>query len=204
MATKKQIAEQAIRILSGGHLKPDRTIDIREVMLNLDQIRDARVRLDVLNSVKDGSYTVDSDYLSFYSPVLVDTTTEGVRSCTMPASTVSLYGGLEIYQVTPVNDLESPFIILQPGEVGMMSGSSALEHEDKVFCYKIGEQMFFKNLDALVLSVSMLIAVSGKEIAEDDEYPVPPDVEDDLLKQLIQMFGIQVQVPHDELEDGNK
>ena len=102
MATKKQISEQALRILSGGHIKPDRTLDIRELMLNLDQARDARMRIDTLNNVKNGKYSVDTDYLSFYSSESVALTIEGVRSCVMPASTVSLYGGLEIYQITPV------------------------------------------------------------------------------------------------------
>ena len=66
MASKKQIAEQALRILSGGHLKVDRTIDIREVMLNLDQIRDELVRESTRANIKQGVYAVDDDYLSFY------------------------------------------------------------------------------------------------------------------------------------------
>lgn len=204
MATKKQIAEQALRILSGGHIKPDRTLDIRELMINLDQARDARMRIDTLNNVKNGEYTVDSDYLSFYSNESVALTVEGVRSCAMPASTVSLYGGLEIYQITAVNLLEAPYIILKPGEVGMFAGTPALEHEDKVFVWKVGENLYFKNLDVGVSAVTMLLAISGKEIAEDANYPVPPDVEDDLLKQLVQMFSAARQQPHDELEDGNK
>ena len=204
MATKKQIAEQALRILSGGHIKPDRTLDIRELMLNLDQLRDAKMRIDTLNSVKNGEYSVDSDYLSFYSNETVSGTTEGVRSCVMPASTVSLYGGLEIYQITGVDAIETPYIILKPGEVGMLSGTSALEHEDKVFVWKMGSNLYFKNLDVGVTAVTMMLAISGKEIAEDADYPVPPDVEDELLKQLVQLFGTAQQIPHDNLEDGIK
>jgi len=204
MATKKQIAEQALRILSGGHIKPDRTLDIRELMLNLDQARDARMRVDTLNNVKNGEYSVDTDYLSFYSAETVALTVEGVRSCLLPAATVSLYGGLEIYQITEVDLLEAPYIILKPGEVGMFAGTPALEHEDKVFVWKAGGSLFFKNLDVSVTEVTMMLAISGKEIAEDADYPVPADVEDDLLKQLVQMFSAARQQPHDELEDGNK
>ncbi len=115
MATKKQIAEQAMRILSGGHLKPDRTLDIRELMLSLDQLRDAKVRLSTLNNVKEGEYTIDTDYLSFFSNETVAGTGEGMRSVTMPANTISTYGGLEIYQIAPVADQEAPFIIIKPG-----------------------------------------------------------------------------------------
>ena len=204
MATKKQIAEQALRILSGGHLKPDRTLDIRELMLSLDQLRDARVRLDTLNNIKNGEYVVNHDYLTFYSNETVDSTGEGMRSVTMPANTIALYGGLEIYQVADVNDQENPYIIIQPGEIGLLSGTTAIEHEDNIYCWVIGRTMYFKNLDAGVLAVTMLLAVTSKDIVEDADYPVPPDVEDELLKQLVQMFGVAQQAPHDEAEDGVK
>lgn len=204
MSSKKQIAEQALRILSGGHIKPDRTLDIRELMLSLDQARDARMRIDTLNNIKNGEYSVNSDYLSFYSSETVALTVEGVRSCVLPAATVSLYGGLEIYQITPEDELEAPYIILKPGEVGMFAGTSALEHEDKVFVWKAGNSLFFKNLDVAVTDVTMMLAISGKEIAEDADYPVPPDVEDELLKMLIETFGVMQQIPHDNLEDGVK
>jgi len=204
MATKKQIAEQALRILSGGHIKPDRTLDIRELMLSLDQGRDARVRIDTFENVKNGTYTVEEDYLSFYSAVAVAATTEGMRSCAMPANTIALYGGLSTYQVAPVGDQESPFIIIQPGEVGLLAGTSAVEHEDNVYCWVIGGTMYFKNLAVGVTEVTMMLAVSSKDIAEDADYPVPPDVEDELLKQLVQMFSAAKQVQHDEAEDGIK
>jgi hypothetical protein len=205
MATKKQIAEQAMRILAGGHLKPDRNLDIREVMLNLDQIRDRMVRLSTYSNIKEGDYSVDEDWLSFYESVAVSTdATKGLKYITLPANAISLPRGLGVYQITPIADMEDAFIIIQPGQVGMLSGTDALEHELKTYCWPVGERVYFKNLDVSISVVTVLMASSSKDIAESSSYPIPPDMEAELLEQLIKVFSILDQQPHDELEDGQK
>ena len=62
--------------------------------------------------------------------------------------------------------------------------------------------LYFKNVADI--AVTIWYVPSSKSIAEDADYPVPPDVEAELLQQLVQMFGIEQQVQHDELEDGQK
>jgi len=206
MATsKKQIAEQAMRILSGGHLKPDRTIDIREVMLNLDQVRDELVRESTKNNIKLGAYKVDDDYLTFTDVLTVSAAgVNGLKFITITTDIISLPFGLGLYQVSPIDDLENIFHITEPGAVGMYSGSQALENSGIVYCWKIGDVVYFKNLPAAITEVVAMIAASSREIGELDSFPVPPDVEDLLLKRLLATFGIEQQQPHDEIEDGIK
>ncbi len=196
MSTKKQIAEQAIRILSGGHLKPDRTIDIREVMLHLDQLRDARCRIDTLNNVKGGDYVVPEGYLT----IITDTVVSG--TVTLPESPLNLQWGLGLYQVGPSSDLEEAYGIVQAGHSSLLKGTAALERSSKGYCWLVANTLYFKNVADI--AVTIWYVPSSKSIAEDADYPVPPDVEAELLQQLVQMFGIEQQVQHDELEDGQK
>ena len=35
--TKKQLAEQALRIIQGGSVRDDSQLDIREIMMNIEQ-----------------------------------------------------------------------------------------------------------------------------------------------------------------------
>jgi len=205
MATKKQIAEQAMRILSGGHLKPDRTLDIREVMLALDQLRDKQVQISTLNNVKMGIYSVDEDYISFYESVSVALdATKNIKYITLPASTISLYGGFGLYQITPIGDMEGAYIITQAAHVGLMRESQALEHELNTYCWQVGGKVYFKNIDDAIAEVTVLIAASSKDIADDADYPVAPNDEIELLQKLIQIFSIHQDAPHDEMEDGKK
>jgi hypothetical protein len=205
MASKKQIAEQAMRIISGGHLKPDRTVDIREVMIHLDQIRDARVRIDTFNNVKMGEYVVDEDYLTFHESVSVQTdAVKSLKYVVLPANPISLPYGLGLYQITPIGDMEDAWIIVPTGQIALAEGSQALEHELKTYCWRVGDRVYFKNIDAAVSEVTLLTADTSADIAETADYPVPPDVEAELLQQLVQTFGVMQQVPHDEQEDGQK
>lgn len=197
MATKKQIAEQCMRIVSGGHLKPDRTIDIREVMLHLDQLRDARCRIDTMNNVKSGNYLVSEDYLS----IVTGTVTGGLVA--LPQPVLDLEWGLGLYQVGPTSDLEEAYGIVPAGQGALLKGTAALERASKGYCWLVAGTIYFKNVTDTT-GVTIWYVPSSKSIAEDADYPVPPDVEAELLQQLVQMFGVQQQVPHDELEDGNK
>jgi len=197
MSTKKQIAEQAIRIISGGHLKPDRTVGIREVMLHLDQLRDARCALDTMNNVKEGNYAVGEDYLS----IITGTVTSGI--VTLPSPVLDLKWGLGLYQVSPTSDLEEAYGIIPAGQLAMMKGTVALERASKGYCFLIAGVVYFKNVIDTT-AVTLWYVPTSKDIAEDADYPVPPDVEAELLQQLVQMFGIQKEAPHDEIEDGQK
>jgi len=197
MSTKKQIAEQCIRIISGGHLKPDRTVDIREVMLHLDQLRDARCRIDTMNNVKQGNYAVSEDYLT----IVTDTVTTG--AVTLPQPILDLEWGLGLYQVGPSSDLEEAYGIVQAGHMALMKGTAALERASKGYCWLVAGVVYFKNVIDTT-AVTIWYVPSSKSIAEDADYPVPPDVEAELLQQLVQMFGVQKEAPHDEIEDGQK
>lgn len=197
MATKKQIAEQALRIIQGGHIKPDNPADIREVMLHLDQLRDARCRLDTLRNVKDGDYEVPEDYIS----IVTGTVSSGSYSLPQPA--LDLPHGLGLYQVGPTADLDEAYAIMPPGQRALLGGSAAMERQSKGFCWLIAGTIYFKNVTDST-GITVMYVPSSKSIAEDADYPLPPDVEADLLKELVQMFGVQQQAPHDELEDGQK
>jgi hypothetical protein len=53
MTTRYRIAEQVIRIVSGGNVSDDNPIDIREVMLLVDQERDSLIKTEIM----DWTYT---------------------------------------------------------------------------------------------------------------------------------------------------
>lgn len=197
MSTKKQIAEQAIKIISGGHLKPDRTVGFREVMFHLDQLRDARCALDTMENVKMGNYAVGEDYLS----IVTGAVTSGIVA--LPQPVLDLKWGLGLYQVGPTSDLEEAYGIVPAGQVALLKGTAALERASKGYCYLIAGTIYFKNV-AESTPVTIWYVPTSKSIAEDADYPVPPDVEAELLQQLVQMFGVQKEAPHDELEDGQK
>lgn len=203
MATKKQIAEQAIRILEGGHLKPDNPIDIREVMLVVDQIRDRMCKESVDKSIKEGNYDVDEDFLSIDAGLTpAADAVSGFYSVDLTYELVSLPKGLSLYQVSPDGDHSTAYPIIPVGHLALLKGTSAVDNDQNIYVWNMNGTLYFSGDPGG--DVDALVVISGKEIAEDADYPIPPDMEVELLKELVQIFGVQDQQPHDEAEDGNK
>jgi hypothetical protein len=150
-----------------------------------------------MNNVKSGNYLVSEDYLS----IVTGTVTGGLVA--LPQPVLDLEWGLGLYQVGPTSDLEEAYGIVPPGQGALLKGTAALERASKGYCWLVAGTIYFKNVTDTT-GVTIWYVPSSKSIAEDADYPVPPDVEAELLQQLVQMFGVQQQVPHDELEDGNK
>jgi hypothetical protein len=203
MATKKQIAEQAMRILEGGHLKPDNPVDIREIMLVVDQVRDRMCKDSVENNVKAGRYEVDEDFLSIdasLTPVL--DAVSGFYSVDLTYELVLLPKGLSVYQVSPDGDHSTAYPIITVGHLSLLKGSSAVNNDQNIYVWNMNGKLYFSSNPSG--TVDAYVVISGKEIVESADYPIPPDMEAELLKEVVQIFSVQDQQPHDEAEDGIK
>jgi hypothetical protein len=205
MATKKSLAEQVMRVVSGGHLKPDRTIDIREVMLYIDQLRDEAARVSVYNNLREGRYEVDPSFLTEYENVAIalDTSTELYYS-TLTARPLGLPHGLGLYSVSPQTNLVGTFKIIRNGSIGIYGEMPSFDTELNTWCWWIGDKLYYKNLDPTLTDVYIQMVATSSSLTESDDFPMPPDIESLVIQNAVKMFGVMQQVPHDEIEDGNK
>jgi len=122
MATKKQLAEQIFRKIMGGNPTPDRQIDIREVMLDLDQLRDDYIRRLFFQNMKDGHYDIDQEFLSEESHSL--TLGDAAEGLTLNKATFSLTGkpislprnvGIQsVYE----DEYQKPYIVIDRNQAG--------------------------------------------------------------------------------------
>jgi hypothetical protein len=129
MATKKQLAEQVLRKLEGGELTPDRQIDIREVMLDLDQLRDEYIKRLYYENMKQGTHVIDQEFLSEESVEItlntfIDELTLNKATFSISASPISLPRNAGI-QAVYEDALENPYIIIDQAQSGFMSKMAA-------------------------------------------------------------------------------
>lgn len=203
--TKAKIAEQAMRILSGGHLKPDRNLDEREIMLYLDQVRDDLCKQAVYTSIKNGEYDIDPDFMSYYESVAVQTdANKGLKYITLPATRVALPKDMGIYQISPMMNQAEAFIPIKPGQLWMYKSTATINNELNTYYFPVKGNVYFHNIDGAVTELLLILIVSSSAIAKDAVYPIPPDYEKILVDAIIERFAVAKQIPHDELEDGNK
>lgn len=203
--TKATIAEQAMRILSGGHLKPDRNIDIREVMMYLDELRDEAAKLSFYSTLKNGMYEIDAEYLSYFPNVAVaHDNVKDVDYITLPASRISLPKDMGLYLITPMQNQAGAFIPIAQGQQWMYKNTATIKNETNTFYYPVGNIVNFINLDPAVSEVLVTMLASSKSLSQDATFPIPPDMEKAMVDALVERFAAQKQIPHDEVEDGIK
>lgn len=203
MATKKQLAEQVLLKLSGGNIKPDSQIDIREIMLDMDQIRDSYVKMSYYNNMKQEHYTIDQEFLSLYQDVAVTNTVGLGYNFTLPAKPIALPRNVGIHSIYETNQNDQ-VIIIDALQSRALKGRAAINITGKLYVYFQGGKGIFTSSTDIPATLNMLIVASSKDIAEDAEYPMTPDGESELLEALFQKYTPHLQIPHDEREDGQK
>lgn len=203
--TKATIAEQAMRILSGGHLKPDRNLDIREIMIYIDNLRDELVKTSVYTLMKEGEYDIDSDFLTTYEDVQVlNDASKALKYITLPASRIALPKDMGLYQISPMKNQADAFIPIKPGQLWMYRDTPVINNEINTYYFPVGNKVYFKNIDLSISEVLLVMAASSKSIGQDAELPIPPDYERTMVDAIVERFGVTKQIPHDEVEDGIK
>jgi hypothetical protein len=205
MATKKQIAEQVILRVNGGVPTQDIQIDIREIMLYIDQIRDEMASMSVFENVKTGEFDIDPEFLKEYPSLTLSTdTTRGLRYVDLPVSILSLPHEMGIYSIHPQKSVEETFIRISAGAMGLYTGLSSFNVEDNTYYWNTGQRVFFKNVDPMLTYIHMLLCPSSKEITEDAQFLIPPHMEKRVIAEAFQLFATDKQIPHDEVSDGIK
>ena len=191
--TKKQIAEQAMRIIAGGHRKPDNPIDIREVMLFVDQVRDEMIKNSVNGSVVS---FVDPEYVTYFYDVLVESDeSRTLRYIALPSNIISLPRNMGVYSISPMLDTTDQYIPIPFHGTWLYKDTQAMTSTSLVKYWLERDQVYFKNLDPGVTHLLVGLVESSKSILETAEYPIPPDTEKEIVKQVVQMFGIEQQQP---------
>lgn len=200
--TKKQLAEQALRIISGGHPKPDQPIDIREIMLHADQLRDELV-LEL--TMANGGISVDPAFVSYYENVAVSLdVNKNIRYSVLPANPIRLPLNIGVYSISPMNNMNDQYIPIPPSGSWLYKDTMAMETNLIVKYFTVNRNVYYVNIDPVITSVLMGIVASSKDITESAPYPLTPEAEANILRKLVQMFGMQKQTPHDETENGQK
>lgn len=202
MSTKKQLAEQVLRKISGGNVVTDGQIDIREIMLDLDQLRDDYVKQHFYQNIKEENYSVDEQFLSLYENVSI-TSSGGSYKLTLPANPIDLPRGLGIYMIYPHGDESDPFIIMDAGAQFIYGGKQELNVTGKNYIWFRSGVGVVKGTPSSV-SVDILMVASSKDIPELDTYPLTPDAESVILDALFNKYVQTKQIPHDEIVDGQK
>ena len=159
--SRKELGEMALRRINAGHSKPEFNVDIREVMIAIDQERDRQVGDYYKRKVLSGDRQIDSNVLqSFTFPkdsgvlkqITINSENFTYYTFQLPFKVISLPYDLGLYEVS---DEENPFITYHrmPTSMGLYSMSSYGADLDVLDSYRDGAKSYRWSLEGDILHI---------------------------------------------------
>ena len=114
MASKRQLAEQVVRILAGGTPRPEFPIKVQEVMYAVEQERDKMIEERMMQKILLGDYSVEGHLLTTLKPIIrKETFPDGsyvyfsflkdTRQVVIDSDTGAITGGSERRAINPIS-----------------------------------------------------------------------------------------------------
>tara|TARA_R100001079_G_scaffold111024_1_gene88982 strand:+ start:421 stop:1044 length:624 start_codon:yes stop_codon:yes gene_type:complete len=202
--TKLQIAEQILRIINAGDVTADSKYDIREIILAVEQERDRLVRLRLFESLQMGEMIVAGDVISSFDNVLIkNDSVKDMLYSDLPGNPLSLPNDYGVWQVSYQKNQKSAFIRMPNGSIGLYNGllSSNLGGREGYFVE--GNRIYYNDNVSNCCGHKVLIkmVLNSGSIANDVLFPIPADIQSEVIKNVVQLFVQSKGLPHDEQND---
>lgn len=206
MKTKYELAEQALRILSGGDIQKDSDTQIREMMKVISQARDMLVRQELWQLMTMGDIIdISGEYISTYDDVKVSyDERKKVMYSTLPAQYINLPRNMGVYHISLMEDQFNAFIPTHAHFRSLYNNLQSQRLEGRIGYWIEGDKIYYQGIDKTdhIPEVCMKLIVASNEIDDEDEmFPIPPDKELDVIKLALELYGMQKQIPNDQIND---
>lgn len=183
MTTKKRLAEQVQRIIKPS-VTEDFKVDIREIEIAISQIRDNQIRQVFWDMYSVGENSVHGQFVTDH------TLTATNYRITLPAMPITLPNNMGVFRVV-VGDTE---LIPMPNSTYTTTGIDSFTlYEGKT--YRVMGNEIEVPFEECQVDIGLIQASS--DIDSMDFFPMPPDMEIDLIKSAAELFLINNNIPSD-------
>lgn len=216
MITLVKIKAQVKRLLSAGTAPKDSKLNDDYLIMELRQVSYGLLKLEWFNSKNEGDNSILPLCIATYENVTVLNDTVRKRNyCVKPAYAMALPGGIGIQQVKPFTGIPArdvAMIPIQPHEWelfrSLLVGEEILKDQftfeddrDKIWFSKKNNKTL---LESLITKVEIKMAVHDPtQLSETDPYPIPPEMEMEIIKGVLLLHGYTPAVAHDMINNDN-
>lgn len=207
--TKRILAEQCMRILSGGYVTRDTEFDIREIMLAVEQARDRLVKQEVMStSFSSTSAFVDTsgvlgNYISVYDNVdILEDNNKELRYSLLPAMPLALPDDKGVYHVSYQKDQRASFVRMPNGSLGLYANLPSSRLLGKEGFWVEHDKIYYNdNVGFGLEKILLKLVVVSKDIPPDSPFPMPAELESDVVRDVVELYTVMRNAVHDEQND---
>lgn len=207
LTSKYKLAEQALRIILGGHPTPDSGVKIQELMIFVSQAFANVILIGYRQGKAEGEPYINGSFIYTFKDVEVEKDTELDQFfALMPATTVTLPYDIGVFQVSNMKDQAGAFTPVSSGFEVMTKGLAVQELEDEVGYYPEGNRIYFVNMKDTEKSEKVLIKLVAPlgSLGDEDDITVNDDIQLQIVTMTVELYGKAEAQPHDDQNDNVK
>lgn len=212
MTTLRSLSAQAMRLLSNGPVPRDSKLSDLYIQTEIRQIAHKLMRIENFNSMNAGDRDVAPNCIATYTVDVVEHA-DGRNYSLLPAQPMRLRDGIQ--QVKPVSsnaDVNHAMIPIMPNEAEifkpLLINDEILKDQwtfepdrDRVwFSERNDRTLLEEGIDEVEMKICV---IDPAQIGEDDMFPVPPEMEIDILKEVLVLHGYKPGDAVDLINNGN-
>lgn len=199
VVTIYRLAEECLRIISGGNIPIASKVHINEIKISCGQVINSLLKVDYFQvNAKLGETIPNGTVMGLYEDIPV-TSWRGKSAAKLPVKPIKLPRNMGVWSVFPSDDPDKEFIPVPMGQFALLQSQPLLSNLLNQCGYSVyGDQVLFtKNLSTPnpndPLKVSMRLAIMDISLYGDfDPLPVLPEMEWQIKQQVCAMYGAEV------------
>lgn len=207
LTSKYKLAEQARRIILGGHPTPDSGVKIQELIIHVSQAFANIVRQTFFQGKAEGDPWINGSFIYTFKNVKVEEDKEIDKFFVkMPATTVTLPYDIGVFQVSNMKDQANAFKPVSSGFEAMTMNLDVGRLQGKIGFYQEDNRIYFVNMTDTEKSEKVLVKLVAPlgSIGDEDEITVNDDIQQQIVAMTVQLYRQEEQTPHDDQNDNVK
>lgn len=193
MATsKRQLAEQAQRLILAGDPTDDRDLSLRELSLYVSQALANIVRYRYFDSKNIGEPHISGSLIFTFDNQQVSLdTAKNLYYVTLPSTSIDLPDDMGVYSVSSQQDQSLVFVPVSPNFAAIYRGTRAEKLDGRYGYWLEGNRIYVHGLNDAdcQLLVKMVASVDG--ISDNQAINIPPDIQEEIVKKTVELYSLQ-------------
>lgn len=199
-STKRVLSDQILYVLKGSWPDVAQSVQKEDVFKRIEQVINAMFSLQQFSMNLPSGETIPNNLaLATYQDVAIVPFYSGKAKSTLPVMPVTLPRNAGINEIRPVIStasdriLGNPMIPLQAGQFYLLQADKLLNDLMGQIGYEVNGRTIIYQIDILALGITKvdmkLLVFDMSQYGETDILPLPSEMEDSVIKEVLQFFA---------------
>lgn len=205
MITLNSMAEQILRILSGGDIPDDFEFQPEDIIMSITQYQGAFLYEALADKSRKNPGAIPPELLTVYRDVAVSYDSGlALYYSSLPSGYMGLPFDKGVFHVSGMQGQMVPWMRIASGSYGLYHGLEAGCVAGKKSYWVEGDRLYYQNVTPDDTKVLIKMVAKPSDIDPDDELPISTDHMARIVEAVVSLYAKAMAGPHDSANDSNQ